>query len=70
MENSNDTIGNRTRKLAACSAVPEPTAPTAAWPRQKQEIVQITDKMFKNILKSSAYCEIGFTELKLGSIVN
>jgi len=27
MENSNDTIGNRTRDLPACSAVPQPTAP-------------------------------------------
>ena len=28
MKNSNDTIGNRTRDLPACSAVPQPTAPT------------------------------------------
>ena len=27
MKNSNDTIGNRTRDLPTCSAVPEPTAP-------------------------------------------
>jgi hypothetical protein len=26
MKNSNDTIGNRTRDLSACSAVPQPTA--------------------------------------------
>ena len=26
-KNSNDTIGNRTRDLPACSAVPQPTAP-------------------------------------------
>jgi len=25
MKNSNDTIGNRTRNLLACSAVPQPT---------------------------------------------
>jgi hypothetical protein len=30
MKNSNDTIGNRTRDLPACSAVPQPTAPTHA----------------------------------------
>ena len=30
MENSNDTIGNRTRDLPACSAVPQPTAPPRA----------------------------------------
>jgi hypothetical protein len=27
MKNSNDTIGNRTRDLPTCSAVPQPTAP-------------------------------------------
>jgi len=27
MKNSNDTIGNRTRDLPACSTVPQPTAP-------------------------------------------
>jgi len=26
VKNSNDTIGNRTRDLPACSAVPQPTA--------------------------------------------
>jgi len=30
MKISNDTIGNRTRYLPACSAVPQPTAPTQA----------------------------------------
>ena len=30
MENSNDTIGNRTRYLPACSAVPQPNAPPRA----------------------------------------
>ena len=30
MKNSNDTIGNRTRDLPACSAVPQPTAPQRA----------------------------------------
>ena len=30
MKNSNDTIGNRTRDLSACSAVPQPTAPPHA----------------------------------------
>jgi len=32
MKKSNDTIGNRTRDLPACSAVPQPTAPPAACP--------------------------------------
>ena len=30
MKNSSDTIGNRTRDLPACSAVPQPTAPPRA----------------------------------------
>jgi len=30
MKNSNDPIGNRTRKLPFCSAVPQPTAPSRA----------------------------------------
>jgi len=30
MKNSNDTIGNRTRDLPACSAVPQPTSPPNA----------------------------------------
>jgi hypothetical protein len=32
MKNSNDTIGNRTRDLPTCSAVPQPTALPAACP--------------------------------------
>jgi hypothetical protein len=32
MKNSSDTIGNRTRELPVCSAVPQPTAPPAACP--------------------------------------
>ena len=30
MKNSHDTIGNRTRDLPVCSAVPQPTAPPRA----------------------------------------
>jgi len=30
MKKSNDTIGNRTRDLLACSVVPQPTAPPRA----------------------------------------
>jgi hypothetical protein len=30
MKNSSDTIGNHTRDLPACSAVPQPTAPSRA----------------------------------------
>ena len=30
MKNLNDTIGNQTRDLPACNAVPQPTAPPRA----------------------------------------
>jgi hypothetical protein len=43
LKNSSDSIGNRTRDLAACSAVPQPSAPTRAPPltvkTQKMKIV-------------------------------
>ena len=32
LKNSNDTIGNRTRHLPACSALSQPTAPPRASP--------------------------------------
>ena len=32
MKNSSDTIGNRTRSLPTCTAVPQPTVPPAACP--------------------------------------
>jgi len=35
MKNSSDTIGNRTRDLPTCSAVPHPTAPPRAPQRLK-----------------------------------
>ena len=34
MKNSNDTIGNRTRDLPACSAVPQPTAQSRDPPEE------------------------------------
>jgi len=37
MKNSNDTIGNRTRYLPACSAVHQPTAPPRALYLDKWE---------------------------------
>ena len=40
MKNSNDTIGNRTRDIPACGAVPQPTAPTRA-PRFSSEPSQL-----------------------------
>ena len=40
MKNSNDTIGNRTRNLLACSEVPQPTAPIAACPVADQVLLE------------------------------
>ena len=55
MKNSNDTIGNRTRDLSTCSAVPQPNAP----PRALQYIstkLHSTDrrgwKAFENVCSS------------------
>jgi len=42
MKNSNDTIGNRTRDLPACSAVPQQTAPLRAPSDKEVEIKNIT----------------------------
>ena len=39
MKKSNDTIGNRTRDLPACSAVPQPTA----LPRAPEENSYLTN---------------------------
>jgi hypothetical protein len=41
MKKSNDTIGNRTRNLPACSAVPQPTAPPRAPQNKVTYIVYI-----------------------------
>ena len=55
MKNSNNTIGNRTRDLPACSAVPQPTAPPRApveWYRHDSNkgLIQISkynNELFK-----------------------
>jgi len=49
MKNSNDTIGNRTRDLPTCSAVPQPTVPLRA-PRLHVKMLT-TEKL--NIFKST-----------------
>ena len=48
MKNFNDTIGNRTRDLPACSAVPQPTAPPRALVRKSNYKPQ---QKFTNFLK-------------------
>ena len=42
MKNSNGTIGNRTRDLPACSAVPQPTAPPGASYLHKYLLIVLT----------------------------
>ena len=55
MKNSSDTIGNRTRDLLACSAVPQPTAPPRIPGSQEvdlKNVVQDRDK-WKDVKKSN-----------------
>jgi hypothetical protein len=40
MKNSNDNIGNRTRDLPACNAVPQPSAPPRD-PKEKKKLLNI-----------------------------
>ena len=46
MKNSNDTIGNRTHDLLACSAVPQPTAP----PRTPHHLKPTTFCICRNVV--------------------
>jgi hypothetical protein len=44
MKNSNDAIGNQTRDVPACSAVPQPTAPPLApWLYRWGMLITLTD---------------------------
>jgi len=45
MKNSNDTIGDGTRDLPACSAVPQPTAPSRA-----PHLTQLLENNFRPII--------------------
>jgi hypothetical protein len=56
MKNSNDTIGNRTSELPACSAVPQPTAP----PRTIQINHQLDATVFQFIILTFVYSSTGF----------
>jgi len=49
MKNSNDTIGNRTRDLPTCSAVPQPTA-LARAPPLPPSILHAEDKTVLTLL--------------------
>ena len=46
MKNANDTIGNRNRDLSACSAVPQPTASPAAFPKVKLYCKKYLNRVF------------------------
>jgi len=54
MKNTNDTIGNRTRDLPACSAVPQPTAPPRIPEYQTRYSVII--KVVLSILEARRLC--------------
>ena len=54
MNNSNDTIEDRTRDLPACSAVPQPTAPPCA------PVKRLVNRSFVVMLHSvDTTCEAG-----------
>jgi hypothetical protein len=55
MKNSNYTIGNRTRDLSACSAVPQPTAPPLA-PNLKY-IPKVNKNFETTVTKNTALSE-------------
>ena len=60
MKNCNDTIGNRTRDLPACSAVPQPTAPPRA-PKTSPQFSEIK----KVDVQTEAYNSISYTTSKV-----
>ena len=64
IKNSNDTIGNRTRDLPACSAVPQPTAPPRA-PRY-----YVSSCNINTFFKKSSHIYLVITLATLPEIVN
>ena len=61
MKNSNDTIGNRTRDLLACSTVPQPTEPPRA---PSSSLVLLFTVMCSDIFMYVTYTSI--TQFLLG----
>ena len=59
MKNSNDTIGNRTRDLLTCSAVPQPTVP----PRSP---IQWVPGLFSRVKGPGSEVDHSFFKPKLG----
>jgi len=56
MKNSNDTFGNRTHDLPACSAVPQPTAPPRAPPRLHRMTEMLSIFPYMYIPSTSVKC--------------
>jgi hypothetical protein len=68
MKNSSDTIGNRTRDLPACSAVPQPTAPPAAcFPFTLNTMNKLTDVGRRPLLYLSVKLGLSHEDSKSGS---
>ena len=64
MKNSNDTMGNRTRDLLTCSAVPQPSAPPPGSPidgyrRLFPAVVRQLERGLDHARPSSAEAENG-----------
>ena len=62
MKNSNDTIGNQTYDLPACSAVPEPTAPPHASSVFKHQSIIYNDEICGSFQK---FCTLYVFSLKM-----
>jgi len=67
MKNSSDNIGNRTRDLPACSAVPQTTAPPRAPGLEIHWSCNST--MLQGTTVNSAQCIIFFSSLGNGSVL-
>ena len=67
MKKSHDTIGNRTRDLPACSAVPQPTAPPCT-PHIPGTVVNSYGKELIVLRCSAARCN--FSEMRNQDICN
>jgi hypothetical protein len=61
MKNSNVTIGNRTRDLPPCSAVPQPTVPQRAPVVLAGFVIKMTSETcefpFVHLLGKGVFCE-------------
>jgi hypothetical protein len=68
MKNSNDTIGNRTRDLPACSAVTQPTAPPRAPPPSSAEVNNVWSHTFTFGIRICDVARDNFTLIFYGPI--